>query len=74
MDDGVNFIFGKDFLDRLGITDIRLIVRYFCARYLLYPFDRDGAGVGIIVRYDHAVSRFYQLYTGMRADITRAAC
>ena len=63
----------KNFLYRRRITQIRLHKGDRLSRDLLHPAHRRPAGIHQIVRYDHIVSRFYQLHAGMAAHISGAA-
>ena len=74
MDNGVDLVVGEDFLHRFSVAHIRLIKRNGSTGDLLYPFDRFGTGIGIVVGDHNGVSCLDQLDAGVRADISGAAC
>ena len=73
VDDGCDFVLGKDFVHEGLVPDIAPVERYLPAGKLLHPLQALGIGVAQVIHHHNAIAGVQKLHTGMRPDISGSA-
>ena len=73
VDDGVDILFGEDFVQGLAVADVGLVETEIFAGYLFYLFKRFSRTVAKVVDDDDLAAGLQQFDAGVAADVAGAA-
>ena len=73
MDNALDCVFIKDFVQQSLITDIAFIERHFLAGDHLHTAEALGIGIDQVINNNRLMACLDQLHAGVAADVTGAA-
>ena len=73
MDDRLNFVLRKNFIETCPVTDVAIVYFDILARNFFHTFYTFALAVAEIIEYNRIIACIQKLHAGVRTDVSGAA-